>query len=612
MSLLKNLIVLLTQMFLSLYNCCLNLFLGEQLLNFVLFLDEFPDNDNFSYVLFLRNLARVIGIPCVLAATNSNVANLVGISENFASRQEPIQPWVKLITKLPLADPFFLADFCLFECNDEVRPLSSFIVDGNVDVTNLFLFLRIINHVPVKICSLFKLILNQGKTCLPGILFFIFQNLDKIFKDSASQMNSSDLSFDQLVWNNICKTIYFEIRGRKNIDSIKAIFAGCYIMSNHISSFDNDFTTEYRIEFIDKHFYHLGTPNTPAMQSMVVFNNALYFENEDVVLTDGENWRCHSYFSKFHEDIFLHIASWGQISRQQLPFGNTQAKNYGICYDKKITLAQNLQQMNIPEVFRNKFALKNNFKGQETLICWAVGNASHFDISGKTKGLDFLREFSGHIQSFKTLSKISNSCFPREFLCMSDISAKLMTFLNCFTVPYCVQTPLTEMNISDPNFNSFLSNFMEIGYFFRCADKEIFDLSFKINFNGELCDASAESKYDDDPTDMQTIMNYSLKSIKKKTKLTLFISSNLSKELKVPYSSTLLKNQCQCLGITYNRNVDTANCLASNFKLNYYSICISPDGLDVNQLRINNLFEHNDDPDGIFLIIETNVLLPKV
>ena len=88
-------------MFLSLYNCCLNLFLGEQLLNFVLFLDEFPDNDNFSYVLFLRNLARVIGIPCVLAATNSNVANLVGISENFASRQEPIQPWVKLITKLP-------------------------------------------------------------------------------------------------------------------------------------------------------------------------------------------------------------------------------------------------------------------------------------------------------------------------------------------------------------------------------------------------------------------------------------------------------------------------------------------------------------------------------
>ena len=575
------------------------------MLNFVLFLDDFPAN--FSYGFFLKKLACVVGIPCVLAATNSNIANFVRISENSASRHEPFQPWVKLITKLPPADPFFLAEFCLFEHNGEVRPLSSFIVNGIVDVPNLFAFLRIINHnhVPNKINSLFKLILDQGKTCLPGILFFIFQNLDKIFKDSASEMNSSDLDFDKLVWRNICKTLYFEIRGRKEIDSIKSIFAGCYIMSSHISCFDDDFTTEFRIEFIDKHFYHLGTPNTAAIQSMVVFNDNLYFENEDISRTTSDNWRCRSYFSKFNEDIFLHIASWGQISPLQLP-----GQSYGICYDKKTTLAQNLEQMNFPEVFKNLFALKKNFKAQETLICWAVGNASHFDITGKTTGLDFLREFSGHIQSFKTLSKIANSCFPREFLCMSDVSAKLMNFLNCFTVPYCVQTPLTEMNLSDPNFIGLLSNFMEIEYFFRCADKEGFDLSFKINFSGELCDASAECKYEEKPSDLQTIMDYSKKSIRKKTKLTLFIASNLREELKVPYSSTLFLNQCQCLGITYNRNVNEAT--GPDFKLNHYSLCISPDGLDANKLRINNLFEHHEDPDGIFLIIETNFLLPKV
>lgn len=114
--------------------------------------------------------------------------------------------------------------------------------------------------------------------------------------------------------------------------------------------------------------------------------------------------------------------------------------------------------------------------------------------------------------------------------------AKLMTFLNCFIVPYCVQAPLQEMDVLDPNFNGIRSNFMEIGYFFRCPDKEGFDLRFKINFRGKLCDASAECKYKDKPTDMQTIMGYSQKSIRKKTKSTLFISSNLRQELKDPYS----------------------------------------------------------------------------
>lgn len=56
--------------------------------------------------------------------------------------------------------------------------------------------------------------------------------------------------------------------------------------------------------------------------------------------------------------------------------------------------------------------------------------------------------------------------------------------------------------------------------------------------------------------------------------------------------------------MTYNINDRSANRLITDtdtdFKLNHYSIFISPDGLDVNQLRINNLFEHNGDPDGIF------------
>ena len=157
---------------------------------------------------------------------------------------------------------------------------------------------------------------------------------------------------------------------------------------------------------------------------------------------------------------------------------------------------------------------------------------------------------------------------------------------------------------------------MDIGQFYRCKDQEGFDLRFQIRYEGVMCEALAECKYQDVETDLPVIMEYSLKSIENKTRLTFFVTSKLNPELKNYYNG-LLQNQCSSLGIPFIRDNDRsfASSISPKFKLNHYAICFSPEEqepLGINKLRINTLFEHEEDPDGCFIILETNLYLPKV
>lgn len=569
----------------------------------VLFVDEFPSNADLIF--FLRNISRVTGLPCVLAATNSSIGNMIGTSTRSSSRQELFRPWVKIISKLPSSEPLFLAKFCSFEFGGVVRTLESFIInDGTVNVASLFRFLNI-SHSSVKTKELFKLLFEQGKTCLPGILYLIFANLNSIFKNSNLQAANStnETVFDCQVWINICKNIYKEARNRKNLDHPHSMFASCYIMSCGISCLDSLFNPEFRTDFIDKHFYRLGTANTPAIEPLTISNNMLYVDlgTNDVLTTTTEinKWRCNSYFPKFHEDVFVHIVAWGNII--DLSDQGQNQLDLGIFDTKKKSLAQLLEESNITTIFSNASALKNNFLAQETLICWAVGNASHYDISGNTAGLEFVRQFSGHIQSIP----VNFSYFPRELLCSTDISLLFSRFLNRITVPYGVESPLDE------SFVKSLSNYMDIGQFYRCKDKEGFDLRFPIRFDGITCEALAECKYHEGETDLFEVMKYSSRSINNNTRLTLLITSNLNVKMKNYYRG-MLSDQCSNLGIPYHRSNDRNPATPPKFKLNHYSICfVSDEPIGINKLRINTLFEH-ENPDGIFIILETNFSIPKV
>lgn len=169
-----------------------------------MFIDEFPSDH--ELILYLRNVARTICLPVVLAATNAKIGNMVGTNKRFGSRGEKAEPWVKLITKLPEANPFSLAKFCEFKCGEIVFTLENFLSGDSdiVDVERLMEFMRIncstndLNGIK----NLFKLLFSQAKTCLPGIIFLIFQNLDEIFQKSVEAESATN--FSDRIWKNIC------------------------------------------------------------------------------------------------------------------------------------------------------------------------------------------------------------------------------------------------------------------------------------------------------------------------------------------------------------------------------------------------------------------------
>ena len=581
-----------------------------QLENFVLFIDEFPAD--YQLILFLRNIARVIGLPVVLAATNAKIGNMVGTSAAFGSREETAKPWVKLITKLPEANPVFLAQFCEFKYGERVITLESIlsesesesesesnIVSVNFNVQNLMSFLRIIcsQNEMARIEILFKFLFDQAKTCLPGIIFLIFQNLDRIIKDSVAEgtgrgTNSSD-DLPRRMWKKICELIYKEVHVRKkSMDNLKSFFLSGYIMSGHEekASLYPALNENFRAATVDSHFFYLGTRNTPAIQDLVLLNNNLRVgtatnDNIEILENPADDWKLHSYFSRFDEDIFIHFAAWGPAIYENSTF-------HGICFKYNYSLAFAIEKLSTTDFFVISKALKNNFKAQETLVTWAIGNASHLNVYGETGGVQFIREFAGHLQRINECDLLH----PRDMLNENDIPPRFISLLERLSVPYCVENPLNDMN---PNFLSLISNFMNIGHLTRCFDKESTDIQFPILFDGIFKKASTECKYRDAATSVKFFSKYTKKAILKKSPFTMFVTNHVSNNF---HFSRLPRDVCAALGIPHFNSYPS-------FKLNHYLISRSEE--EINQLVVTTLYEH-ESADGCAVIVTTNLCLPKV
>lgn len=563
--------------------------------NFVFFIDEFPND--FQLILFLRNIARAIRLPVVLAATNAKIANMVGTSAAFGSRRDSAQPWVKLITKLPGADPLIMAKFCEFKCNERILTLDSFLSDGSdfdVDVDSLMKFLVInCNENEIRgIKILFKLLFNQAKTCLPGIILVIFQNLNKILIDSATAIAAAittaeiggSINIVFHVWKNICNLIYKEVRVRKvSMVNIKSFFSSGYIISAHEeTNLMPEMNEAFHAASIDSHFFRLGTRNTPEILEFSLSGINLY--------QNSHKWKCHSYFSRFDEDIFVHFAAWGPAFYENL-------NSCGICCSSKFSLARVIEDAVRTDYFSNSNALKNNYKAQETLALWAISNASHSNVFGRTGGIQFLLEFAGHLQSVSE----SDQLYPRDLLSLTDIPSKLIGFLELLSIPYCIENSLNEM---DSNFVSLISNFMEIGHLYRCSDKDSIDINFPIRFNGIAYKASVECKYQDAPTNIALVSKYTQKSVLNQIPLSIFVTNHVASNFLIPnYFSNLSQEDCEALGIS-KFNSD------SIFKLNHYLVTLANNAIP-KKLIVNTLFEH-DFAQGCVIIITTNLFIPKI
>ena len=89
----------------------------------LLFSDELPyEHGQCKYaVCFLRNLCKVVHMPCILSSTDSNVTNLIdraNCRNSAPSIDEGRKPWVKVVSKTPRDSILLLK--CL-GCSIEVK-----------------------------------------------------------------------------------------------------------------------------------------------------------------------------------------------------------------------------------------------------------------------------------------------------------------------------------------------------------------------------------------------------------------------------------------------------------------------------------------------------------
>lgn len=206
---------------------------------FVLFLDEFVTS---NWAIYVRNFARAVGLSCLVANTNSKVANLVG-SEN-SSGSSDLYIWSIVIISLGPTNIRYLED--RFGLSNYIQ-----IIKQNASDTGVEVFLD--NFVDVQL-----------KHLRPGIAAFVAEAI--VAYANKSENNSNITLMDLL--DNVLKTVsdLLIVRKFNNCCNLMAQCAkiGLLLSESYddCSSLDrNDYSWLCSgFSFLQDHLYHLVNP----------------------------------------------------------------------------------------------------------------------------------------------------------------------------------------------------------------------------------------------------------------------------------------------------------------------------------------------------------------
>jgi hypothetical protein len=457
---------------------------------------------------------------------------------------------------------------------------------------------------------------SQSKTCLQGSSYYSFNFFVKeIIKSyEGKTLNSSAL------WNSICKEIHNTFKGRKEkaffendgkyfslrMFSTNKKFSEDQIKSRRSNNIADMQTTETEAETeteaaimvkksIDYHFYHFGDANSP---SVIQFGHNKY----GLTLT-GEPYQLRSHFLPFIKDSFTSFALWDDVPR---------SRSHS---NLKFTIASITQKyVNCLEGLPvNASAESNNFRAQEVMTYWSIGNASHQNFNGKTRGVEFFLDFFKNIQILDShsLDELKGLRLPE----------KLESFLNTLTIPYL----LPEAPSND--FKSSLAGLCDFDVVYRCSNLLKMDAGFYLRRHGQSCPAFVECKYRDKPQGLSEIKPYINTAKSENSVLTFFVAKkihdNLKVDGKVAKSAHVRPTTLRSSTLLNLKADDSVAGPASkkakkDFKLNIYSLfftCRDEKAIiysgNGNNLSIKIIEEH-DNPDGVFIVLETNFNVWKV
>ena len=342
----------------------------------IVFMERFHTEEE-KKIKLLRNLCRILALPCVLVSPTSEVNYL--LDDNVTNGSDEV--WVYTIRKLPKANIKAVLNVLDW--------------DKYLNVTNMFDAKLLLENLDIESDSmnlnqlnkLIKLMIAQSDTCLQGIPLVIFKALKTKLgdvKDKQEELNT------RAVWEHIIKYLRLKLSNFKSaIYTDEGQYLSRSMMLNHKILGEHEakrISTNKPIHTIRDHYYYFGKQDDPVL---VPFKY-----NGESLVHDGRKFESH--FGTFKNDMFLCMALW---SKYRPP---TTAANDDDDEDNSNnkTVAVNFCQYLSNLVNDIKYNLPSNDHSciQDTLILWALCKSTHYKLGSLNLGRKFLISFIQYIQ----------------------------------------------------------------------------------------------------------------------------------------------------------------------------------------------------------------------
>ena len=538
--------------------------------------------------MLLRNLCRIIGLRCILASSSAKVNNLLNVKKFGSSAWKANAIWVHAIRELPKANVKAIINSLGW--GRFFNDLNEFDTAG---LLNLYGFeLDVSNRAQFD--NLIKLMIQQSKSCLQGVSLIVFTALKEkmdLLKEANRASTASGLNISvQDIWKHILAVLWEHLLDRKPaaFQSFGPYHTLAMISDYRIIS-DNKGkkldlsnrpipSAEIVNQTIDSHFYYFGTKELPVMIPFGYNGRNLRYNRKK--FTNCAN------FNLFKDDLFLCMALWKQVS------------------DDDTTIASIVDQYMSTYNTRNQnpSALKNNSCAQECMAYWSLCNSTHTDIGSTIPGIEFLRRFINNIQT--------------DYETPLVLPDKLQTFLFNIKIPY-----LLPKVISTSDIEAQLSDLCKFGNCERLANGVGYDIIFELlhHNNSKPRNGLVECKYIDDDLSALDAKEYIIKAKKRNYPFNMLVTYSMGHELKtLNYFESNRKQpsrEPQPKKLKSDEGEGEANSAEDPeletepiVKMAIYSVFY-----EGSQMKFVPLLEYDDDdPDGVFIIVQTNFKIPKI
>ena len=270
--------------------------IGQILANYfdgyTLFLDEFKGHE---YAIFIRNLARAVGIRCCVSNTNAKVANLVGKHQSIMSGYSAESVWSIVVTELKLSNYQTLN--ALTNIDDKITWISENVISDKFEGDK--------EHFD-SFFQDFKT--NQIKHMRPGVSLSVAEFINFVFQNQ----NQVKISF-QLFFSRLVRHISIDLETRKplvrsSIDGKAANLS--LLLSPSYNRQKNEANLNSVTNYLENHFYYLTNPSNSSNWLFLTFPSAsqsVSFPLEFLKENEKYTWGAElTYFKK--EEILTILA----------------------------------------------------------------------------------------------------------------------------------------------------------------------------------------------------------------------------------------------------------------------------------------------------------------